>query len=82
MEEEKVIQFYGASWCGDCFRSKAFLDSKDIQYEYIDIDRNPEAAEYVEKINNGQRSIPTIIFPDGSKLVEPSNQELGEKLGL
>ncbi len=70
------IQFYGADWCGDCRRSKQFLDSKNISYDYIDIETDPDAAAEVVKINKGLRSIPTIVFPNGEVLVEPSNEEL------
>ena len=74
------IKFYGATWCPDCIRSKAFLDEQKVEYEYINIEKVPGAAEEVEKINNGYQSIPTIIFPDGRILVEPSNVELQKAL--
>lgn len=73
---------YGAPWCPDCKRSKQFLGDHRIQYDYIDIDQQPGASDEVIKINKGMRSIPTIIFPDGDILVEPSNAELAQKLGL
>lgn len=76
------ITLYGAPWCGDCRRSRAFLDENKVEYDYIDIDKDEKAAEKVVEINRGMRSIPTIIFPDGSILVEPSNEELKEKLEL
>ena len=71
---------YGTEWCGDCHRSRAFLDEKEVEYEFIDIDKDEKARECVEKINKGMRSVPTIVFKDGSVLVEPSNEELGNKL--
>ncbi|MCA9385614.1 thioredoxin family protein [Candidatus Dojkabacteria bacterium] len=71
-----MITFYGANWCGDCIRSKALLDNNEITYEYVDIEKNPEAVAYVEKINNGLRSIPTIVFDNGEVLTEPSNEQL------
>lgn len=76
----KKIKFYGANWCPDCRRSKQFLDEKGVEYEYLNIDEVPGAAEEVEKINNGYKSIPTIIFPGGQVLVEPSNEELQKAL--
>lgn len=79
---KKKIQFYGAMWCGDCRRSKYFLDENKIKYDFHNTDENQKAAEFVEKKNNGMRSIPTIILPDGSILVEPTNSQLAEKLGL
>ena len=75
-----MIKFYATTWCGDCVRSKAFLDEKGVEYEFIDIDKDDEARKYVEKVNKGMRSVPTIVFEDGSVLVEPSNEKLGEKI--
>jgi len=76
------ILFYGAGWCADCKRSQTLLDQNRISYDYIDIDTVQGAADEVSRLNDGFKSIPTIVFPDGSKLVEPSNQELSEKLRL
>jgi len=74
------IKFYGATWCPDCRRAKQFLDEKSITYEYINIEEVPGAVEEVEKINNGLQSIPTIVFPNGEILVEPSNEQLQKAL--
>ncbi|GIK10721.1 MAG: NrdH-redoxin [Anaerolineaceae bacterium] len=79
---EKNIIVYGADWCPDCRRTRAFLKRHEVAYEDVNIEENPEAAETVKRINGGNRSIPTIVFPDGSILVEPSNNELAEKLGI
>ncbi len=76
------IVVYGATWCPDCKRAKQFLGEQRIQYQNIDIDEDPASVAFVEKINSGKRIIPTIIFPDGSILVEPSNAQLAQKLGL
>lgn len=77
-----IISVYGTSWCPDCKRAKKFFAENRIQYENIDIDELAEGVSFVESINNGMRIIPTIIFPDGGILVEPSNSQLAEKLGL
>ena len=77
-----MLTIYGTEWCGDCTRAKFLLDSLDIKYDYIDIDLDEEASEYVVKVNNGYRSVPVIVFADGSTLTEPSNDELILKLGL
>ncbi len=53
-----------------------------MQNENVDIDENPEGETFVETLNSGARIIPTLIFPDGSILVKPSNAQLAEKLGL
>ena len=76
------IQVYGAPWCPDCRRSKKFLGEHRVEYDWIDIDTDAEGLRFVEELQNGGRTIPTIIFPDGSSLLEPSNEELARKLGL
>jgi len=76
------ITVFGATWCPDCRRVKEFLGEQRVAYDWIDLEQHPEATELVERINGGSRSIPTIVFPDGSHLVEPDNDELAEKLGI
>jgi mycoredoxin len=75
-----VITVYATSWCGDCRLAKAVLDEGGAEYRWIDIDRDPAAAEVVLRVNGGFRSVPTIIFPDGRVLVEPSRDELEQAL--
>ncbi len=76
------ITVYGAPWCPDCTRAKQFLGEQRVRYNWIDIDQNEDARAYVQKVNDGKQIIPTIIFEDGSLLVEPSNSELAAKLGI
>jgi thioredoxin reductase (NADPH) len=76
------IRLYGAFWCPDCRRAKQFFGEQRIPYQYIDIEKDPTAMALVEQINHGKRIIPTILFPDGTILVEPSNAQLAEKLNL
>ncbi len=71
---------YGTTWCGDCHRSRRFLDQNRVPYHWIDVDEHPEAAALIRWLNGGRRKVPTIVFPDGSVLIEPSNAELGRKL--
>ena len=78
----EIITLYGTGWCPDCKRSKQFFGEQRVPYHYVDIDQDAESMAFVERTNNGMRSIPTIIFPDGSVLVEPSNAQLAEKLGM
>jgi thioredoxin reductase (NADPH) len=73
---------FGAAWCPDCRRSKSFLAEQRVAYTYVDLEANPEEQATVERYNDGRMIIPTIVFPDGSHLAEPSNEELAEKLGL
>jgi len=77
-----TIVMYGTSWCRDCKRAKQFLGDQRLQYTFVNIEQDPDAMTYVERINKGMRSVPTIVFPDGEVLVEPSNAELAAKLGL
>jgi mycoredoxin len=74
------ILMYGAEWCGDCRRSKRFLDSNNVAYEYVDVEADATASDKVIEINGGQRSIPVIIFEDGTHLTEPSDAALKSKL--
>lgn len=76
------IKVYGANWCPDCRRAKAFLGEQRVPYEWIDLETTPDAVAVVEQINGGSRTIPTIVFPDGTHLAEPGNDELADKLGL
>jgi thioredoxin reductase (NADPH) len=76
------ITVYGAHWCPDCRQAKKFLSEQLVQYNWVDIEQDKEAEQYVLQVNDGKRIIPTIVFDDGSVLVEPSNAELAEKLDL
>ncbi|HEX7972843.1 MAG TPA: glutaredoxin domain-containing protein [Anaerolineales bacterium] len=78
---ESII-VYGADWCIDCRRAQQFLTRHQIPYTWINIDRDKKAEQYVLKVNRGMRSIPTIVFEDGSVLTEPSNYQLAEKLRI
>ncbi|HWQ47107.1 MAG TPA: glutaredoxin domain-containing protein [Longilinea sp.] len=81
-EETKPIIVYGTTWCGDTRRARTILDENKIAYEFIDIDKDMAAREFVEKTNKGFRSVPTMVFPDQTILVEPSSDQLRRKLGL
>lgn len=76
------IKVYGAPWCPDCKRAKKFLGEQRVAYDWIDIEEDEKARRYVEDLQNGGRTIPTIVFSDSSYLLEPSNDELANKLGL
>jgi len=79
---ETLILIYGADWCGDCRRARRFLQLHEIPFEWIDVDKDKAAEKIVLRTNHGVRSIPTIFFPDGTYLVEPSNSELAIKLNI
>lgn len=75
------IQFYGADWCPDCRRAKAYLKENNVEFDYIDVDLDQEATKRVESINNGKRIIPTIII-DGKSHTNPNNNQLAAALGI
>ncbi|MGH2479312.1 MAG: FAD-dependent oxidoreductase, partial [Ktedonobacteraceae bacterium] len=79
---QQDIKLYGTNWCSDCKRSKKFLGEQRVQYEYINIEEDLDGQAYVQRVQNGGMSIPTIVFGDGSWLIEPTNAELAVKLGL
>jgi len=76
------LTMYGTRWCSDCKRAKTFLGEQRVQYTFVDVDRDAEGLAEIERLNDGKHSIPVIVFPDRSILVEPSNAELAAKLGL
>ena len=80
MKDIGELIVYGAPWCGDCVRSGALLDRLKIKYEKIDIDKEPEVQDYIKEKQNGVRKIPHIVFEDGSFLVEPTDEELKNKI--
>jgi glutaredoxin-like protein len=82
IRNSEQIVVYGTLWCPDCWRSRRLLDRNSVAYCWVDIDRDAQARAFVERTNKGMRSVPTIVFPDGSILVEPSDHELADKLSL
>jgi mycoredoxin len=79
---KRELIVYATNWCWDCARTRRFLDEHHVAYRWIDIDHDREAEALVRKVNRSNRSVPTLIFPDGSMLVEPSNRQLAQHLGL
>ena len=79
---QQDIRVYGAPWCPDCKQAKQFLNEHRVPYEWNDIDQDEAARVYVQSVNDGKQIIPTIVFSDGSVLIEPSNAEIADKLGI
>ena len=73
------IVMYAVEWCPDCRRAKFFFKRKKIEVLEVDVNADKKAEEFVKGLNNGYRSVPTIILPDGSMMVEPSSEELEAK---
>ncbi|MCE5207376.1 MAG: glutathione S-transferase N-terminal domain-containing protein [Chloroflexi bacterium] len=80
MQNESQIVIYATQWCPDCLRVRRLLDEMKIEYKLIDINQDERGKEYVMRVNHGNKSVPTILFPDGSILVEPSNSILSQKI--
>jgi len=76
-----TIVMYSTTWCPDCRRAKKFLDKQKVAYIDVDIEEDEKGRDFIMKINDGARVVPTIIFPDGEKLLEPSTAALRAKIG-
>lgn len=77
---QQEIVMFTTTWCSDCRRAKRVFAALHVPYREVDIEKHAEAADLVARINHGARSVPTIVFPDGTVLVEPSNAVLEKKL--
>ena len=75
-----ALTMYSTTWCGYCHRLKGQLKRAGIEFTEVDIERVPDAAKLVEKINNGNQTVPTVVFADGSAMTNPSLAQVGEKL--
>ena len=71
---------YTTPWCGYCHRLKAQLDREGISYDIVDIEQQPEAAAIVESANNGNQTVPTLVFSDGTAQTNPSVAQIKAKL--
>ena len=75
-----MLTMYSTVWCGYCFRLKAQLEREGIPFEVVDIDRDQAAAEYVMSVNGGNQTVPTVRFPDGTALTNPSITQVKQHL--
>ena len=71
---------YSTSWCGYCKRLKSQLNDLGITFDEVNIEEVPGTAEIVEKVNNGNQTVPTLVFSDGSAMTNPSAKQVQEKL--
>lgn len=78
---DAALTMYTTTWCGYCMRLKAQLAREGIQIEEIDIEADPDAAAFVETVNGGNQTVPTVVFPDGAAMTNPSLAQVKEKLG-
>ncbi len=78
--QEDIVVMYGTMWCGDCHRAKRVLDGEGVPYRWIDIETEQGAEERMLELNGHIWKVPTILFPDGTVLVEPSTSRLQQHL--
>lgn len=77
-----TITMYSTSWCGYCARLKSQLGREGIPFTEVDIEQDPTSAAFVEQVNHGNQTVPTVVFPDGSAATNPSVIEVKKRLGL
>ena len=75
-----MLTMYSTTWCGYCRRLKTQLEREGIEYTEVDIEAHPEAAGFVMQVNNGNQTVPTVLFPDGSAATNPSLAEVKARL--
>jgi mycoredoxin len=78
--DARTLTMYSTSWCGYCRRLKGQLDREGIVYTDVDIESQPDAAEFVMQVNNGNQTVPTLLFPDGTAATNPSLAEVKARL--
>ncbi|HWU20095.1 MAG TPA: mycoredoxin [Nocardioides sp.] len=75
-----TFTMYSTPWCGYCHRLKSQLDREGIAYDVVDIEQHPEAAAIVERVNNGNQTVPTLVYSDGTAQTNPSLKQVQQKL--
>jgi len=75
-----AFTMYSTPWCGYCHRLRSQLDREGIRYEVVDIEQVPDAASVVERVNNGNQTVPTLVYADGSAQTNPSVAQVKAKL--
>jgi mycoredoxin len=75
-----MLTMYSTSWCGYCHRLRSQLDREGIGYQVVDIEHDPAAAEFVMGVNGGNQTVPTVRFPDGSTLTNPTIVQVKHQL--
>ena len=80
MAVDSTVTMYSTAWCGYCHRLKSQMDREGITYEVVDIEQQPEAAAIVERVNNGNQTVPTLVYPDGTAQTNPALKDVKAKL--
>ena len=74
------LTIYSTQWCGYCHRLMSQLDREKVGYQVVDIEHDPAAADYVMSVNGGNQTVPTVVFPDGTAMTNPSLAQVKERL--
>ena len=77
-----TVTMYSTTWCGYCRRLRGQMDREGIAYSVVDIEQVPEAADYVMSVNDGNQTVPTLVFPDGTAATNPSLAEVKARLAV
>ena len=77
---DATLTMYTTTWCGYCHRLKNQLTEAGIDFVEVDIEQQEDAAELIERINDGNRTVPTLVFPDGSAATNPSLADVQRRL--
>ena len=76
MDSVARLTMYTTVWCGYCVRLKHALQREGIEFDEVDIEQDPEAADFVMSVNGGNATVPTLVLPDGRTLTNPPVIEL------
>jgi mycoredoxin len=80
MSAPTTVTMYSTPWCGYCRRLKGQMEREGIRYAEVDIEQDPTAADYVMSVNGGNQTVPTLVFPDGSALTNPTLAQVKQRL--
>jgi mycoredoxin len=75
-----TLTMYSTTWCGYCRRLKGQLQRERIAFTEVNIEDEPQAAEYVMRVNGGNQTVPTVLFPDGTAATNPSLAQIKTRL--
>lgn len=78
--QQGTVTMFTTTWCGYCRVLKSALDRQGIDYSEVNIEQVDGAADFVMSVNDGNRTVPTVLFPDGSAATNPSPAEVAERL--
>lgn len=81
LPETGTVTMFSTTWCGYCRRLKSQMDVAGVSYSEVNIEEHPDAAAFVEQVNGGNQTVPTVLFPDGSAATNPSLAQVQERLG-